>query len=190
MVLVYIWTTAWSIGQVRLMRNKLLLLHSPHFIPSKYLADACKSSVKWFSPSHTIWIPGLLNPPLLTHTYATRNAFPPCDRGCSSLPVWDFVYGMPVLKLLPKESINSNSLSQITSRCPGHISRSSSWCATNGDKTFGYRREKSNYIWQCFCLGGVWAQPRSNGSEYISQTTITVISQTRVIARHWKMDGW
>ena len=81
--------------------------------------------------------------------------------------------GTAVFKLLPKKSMDSNSLSQIASRCPGHISRGSGRCATNGDKTFGYRGEKSDYIWQRFCLGGAWAQPRSNGGEYIGQTAIT-----------------
>lgn len=78
--------------------------------------------------------------------------------------------GTPVFKLLlPKKNMDSNSSSQIASRCPGHISRGSNRCATNGDQTFGYRGEKGDYIRQCLCLGRARAQPRSNRGEYMGQ---------------------
>jgi len=72
-----------------------------------------------------------------------------------------------ILILAEKKRMDSNSSPQIASGCPSHISRSSGRRATNGDQTFGYRREKSDCIWQRFCLGGAWAQPGSNWGEYI-----------------------
>lgn len=87
-------------------------------------------------------------------------------------------------QVLAEKIMGSNSLPQIASRCPSHISRSSCWCATNGDQTFGYRGAKSDYIWQRFRLGRAGAQPRSNRGEYIGQTATSYFSNRVVVARH------